>query len=270
MRVSDPDGEREALRSLVVQTVREAGALALSTFQAPLTVRQKANSSPVSNADIAVDEFLHRRLTAARPDYGWLSEESIDDQARLAARRVWIVDPIDGTRAYIEGRADWAVAVALVEGHRPILGAIFAPVEEALFMAVAGHGATLNETPIRATTGEALAGARVAGPRRHLEELATLAPGVEPVPKIHSLALRLARVAQGTVDAAFASRRAQDWDLAAADLLVHEAGGAVTTLGGEQPAYNRSDPVHGALIAAGRARHARLVEVVKDRPQTFA
>ena len=270
MRATDPRSDRAALRSLLVDAVRDAGELALASLGPGLRTWHKADASPVSSADIAVNELLRARLTAATPAYGWLSEESADDPARLAAPRTWIVDPIDGTRSYVEGRPDWSVAVALVEEGRPILGAVFAPAERALFVAAAGDGATRNGVPISATGGSSLDRSRVAGPRRQLEQLAGLVPGIEPVPKIYSLALRLARVAQGTIDAALASRSAHDWDLAAADLLVHEAGGALTAVGGERPSYNRADPVHGSLIAAGGARHAALVDVLREHRRQFA
>src|SRR5215469_17349121 len=110
--------------------------LALASRAGPLRTWHKANASPVSEADIAVDRLLKTRLLATTPDYGWLSEESVDDRARTAQHRVWIVDPIDGTRAYLAGSADWVVSAALVEEGQPILGVIFAPVEQALFVAV--------------------------------------------------------------------------------------------------------------------------------------
>src|SRR4051812_2231934 len=151
----------------------------------------------------------------ATPDYGWLSEESTDNPSRLAAPRVWVVDPIDGTRGFIAGRSDWAVSAALVESGRPILGVLFAPVTDEMFVARAGQGATCNATPMRAGDDATLAGARIAGPPRRLERLAALAPGIETVPKIFSLALRLNAVAAATLDAAMAGPNSHDWDLAA-------------------------------------------------------
>ncbi len=268
MRAIEPAVDA-ALRDLVVGAVQEAGARALESFRKPLKIWQKANASPVSDADMEVDALLRERLLAAAPAYGWLSEETEDDVARLAARRLWIVDPIDGTRAYIGGLPDWAVSVALVEDGRPILGALFAPVEESLFLAIAGAGASLNGAPIRASGGMTLDGARVAGPRRKLDALAAVAD-IKPIPKIHSLALRLAQVAQGAIDAAFAGPAGHDWDLAAADLLVHEAGGVLTTLDGGQLSYNRAAPVHEALICAGRGRYTALADLVAARRQRFA
>jgi myo-inositol-1(or 4)-monophosphatase len=247
-------------------SVREAGALALSMFGAPLKNWTKGASSPVSEADIAVDKLLRESLSAAAPDVAWLSEESVDDPARLEASRVWIVDPIDGTRGYIAGLPDWAVSAALVEYGRPIAACLFAPVSDEFFMARAGCGATLNGTPIATSRGAGLAEVRFAGPKNFLERLGTIAPPFTITPRLHSLALRLARVAQGTIDAAIAGGSSHDWDLAAADLLVHEAGGALTPFSGEPLRYNCPVPRHGMLVAAGRERHAALLELLKRVP----
>jgi myo-inositol-1(or 4)-monophosphatase len=244
--------------------VREAGVLARDAFGKPVRTWFKERSSPVSEADIAVDELLRKRLTALMPDAGWLSEETEDAPERLAVSRLFIVDPIDGTRAFLAGRADWAVSAALVENGRPVLAALYAPVSEEFYLAIAGGGATRNNIPLHVTSGEAIAGTRVAGPKGVLDRLAEVAPPFEILPRIHSLALRLARVADGTLDIAFAGRNGADWDLAAADLLVHEAGGVLTTVGGAQPAYNRAIPVHGVLVAAGLARHRALAMLLRD------
>jgi len=244
--------------------VREAGALALSLFGTSLKQWTKGASSPVSEADIAVDKLLRERLTAIDPRIAWLSEESIDDPIRLDARLVWIVDPIDGTRGYIAGMPDWAVSAALVEDGRPVVACLFAPVTSEFFMAVAGQGATRNDNPIRATAGGVLTDIRVAGPKNFLERVAKIAPAFTVIPRVHSLALRLARVADGSIDAAVAGGNSHDWDLAAADLLVHEAGGTLTPLGGGFLTYNRAVPRHGMLVAAGRDRHTALINLLND------
>ena len=246
-------------------SVREAGALALSMFGTPLKNWTKGASSPVSEADIAVDKLLRERLGEAEPGAGWLSEESVDDPARLAARFVWIVDPIDGTRAYIAGLPEWVVSAALVDNGRPVAGCLFAPVSGEFFAAVAGGGATCNGAAISVSPGRELGGIRIAGPKNFLEKLPAFEPPANIVPRIPSLALRLARVAQGTLDATIAGGNSHDWDLAAADLLVHEAGGALTPLGGEPLTYNRPEPRHGMLVAAGRDRHAALLKLLKDQ-----
>jgi myo-inositol-1(or 4)-monophosphatase len=270
LRASEAIDDRPALMEQLASAVREAGALALKSFDTAVPRWAKADGSPVTEADMAVDRLLRRSLGEALPGSAWLSEESLDDPARLAARRLWVVDPIDGTRAFIGGRPDWSIAAALVEDGRPVLAAVFAPVEQSMFLAILGGGATLNGAPVRASTGAALAGARIAGPKRYIEAIAHLLPDATASPKIYSLALRLSRVAQGTLDAAFASGSSHDWDLAAADLLVHEAGGALTLLDGRALTYNRAVPVHGALVAAGGARHAKLLELLHDRRAELA
>jgi myo-inositol-1(or 4)-monophosphatase len=265
----DPPLDYARVREQLGEAVREAGGLALKTFRGELKSWIKGKSSPVSEADLAVDALLRERLLAAH-DVGWLSEETEDDPARLQKSHVWVVDPIDGTRAYLAGQPEWAISAALVRDGRPVVGALYAPVTDELFLATAGAGATLNGVPIEVSANDHVVGARFAGPKRRLEALAAIMPGIEAVPRIPSLALRLARVATGALDGTFAGPDSRDWDLAAADLLVHEAGGVLTTLTGHTLIYNRPDPVHGALVAAGRARHKMLLGLIRDRLAEFA
>jgi myo-inositol-1(or 4)-monophosphatase len=255
---------RAPLKDELGSIVREAGALAASTFGDQLKHWTKHGGSPVSEADIAVDRLLRERLTSLVPNVGWLSEESEDDRARLGAARLWIVDPIDGTRAYVNGRTDWAISVALVEHGRPVAGAIYAPMDDGLYLAVVSEGATRDGVPLAASAGGDLALARVAGPKPLLERLAKSAGEIVAEPKVHSLALRMARTASRRIDIAFASADSHDWDLAAADLIVHEAGGTLTRFDGAPIIYNSAEARHGALVAAGRARHARVIEIVRD------
>ncbi len=252
--------------TLLKDAVREAGALALSLFGTELKNWTKGASSPVSEADIAVNELLEKRLKAATPDYGWLSEESADDEARLARRRVWIVDPIDGTRGYIAGREDWCVSVALVEDASPVLAAVFAPASDEFFFAARGQGATRNDTPVQAAPGTVMDFSRVAGPKPLVERLNPSSDEINLHPRIASLALRLCRVAQGSLDAAFAGGQSRDWDLAAAHLIVQEANGKMTALSGDTILYNRPEVAHGVLVAAGRDRHASIVTHFRSHP----
>ena len=194
----------------------------------------------------------------------------MDDLARLHAPRIWVVDPIDGTRAYLAGRTDWSISVALVEKGRPVARGDLRADGRAI---LSRGGRTRRDAQRRAVTasaGASFEGARAAGPKPILQRLAAHAPTLESEPKVFSLALRLARVAAGTLDLAFASENSHDWDLAAADLLVHEAGGALTTFDGRTLTYNRADPLHGALVAAGRARHEAFLELVRARTLSFA
>jgi myo-inositol-1(or 4)-monophosphatase len=251
---------------LLTDTVREAGALALSLFRTELKNWTKGASSPVSEADIAVNDLLESRLRSATPDYGWLSEESVDDEARLEKRLVWIVDPIDGTRGYLAGREDWCVSVALVENGSALLAAVFAPASDEFFFAMRGQGAVRNTVPVLATSGTELDFSRVAGPKPLVERLSRQTGEIVLHPRIGSLALRLCRVAQGSLDAAFAGGQSRDWDLAAANLIVQEANGNMTVLSGDPILYNRREVTHGVLVAAGRDRHASIVEHFRNRP----
>lgn len=268
-RVHDGILTREMLArdaALLTDSVREAGALALSLFRTELKNWTKGASSPVSEADIRTNDLLESRLRTATPDYGWLSEESVDDDKRLGKRLTWIVDPIDGTRGYLAGREDWCVSVALVEDATPVLAAVFVPVSDEFFFAVRGQGATLNGVSVGAATGAELDFSRVAGPKPLVERLNASSGDTVLHPRIGSLALRLCRVAHGGLEAAFAGGQSRDWDLAAANLIVQEANGNMTALSGDPILYNRREVTHGVLVAAGRDRHARIVEHFRNHP----
>ena len=252
--------------ALLTDTVREAGALALSLFRTELKNWTKGASSPVSEADIAVNDLIETRLRRATPDYGWLSEESADDEQRLDKQLVWIVDPIDGTRGYLAGREDWCVSVALVENTSPVLAAVFAPASDEFFFAARGQGAARNDAAVHATAGTEMDFSRVAGPKPLVERLSRSSDDITLHPRIGSLALRLCRVAEGRLDAAFAGGQSRDWDLAAANLIVQEANGNMTALSGDRILYNRREVTHGVLVAAGRDRHASIVEHFRNRP----
>ena len=267
-RVHDDVATRDMTRdaALLTDAVREAGALALSLFRTELKNWTKGTSSPVSEADIRVNDLLESRLRAATPDYGWLSEESVDDEARLGKRLTWIVDPIDGTRGYLAGREDWCVSVALVEDATPLLAAVFVPASDEFFFATRGRGARRNDVALSASPGAELDFSRVAGPKPLVERLSRSSGEIVLHPRIGSLALRLCRVAQGSLDAAFAGGQSRDWDLAAANLIVQEANGNMTTLSGDPILYNRREVTHGVLVAAGRDRHTRIVEHFRNHP----
>ena len=252
--------------ALLTETVREAGALALSLFRTELKNWTKGASSPVSEADIAVNDLVESRLRTATPDYGWLSEESADDETRLGKPLTWIVDPIDGTRAYLAGREDWCVSIALVADATPVLAAVFAPATDEFFFAIRGQGATCNDKRVLATAGIDLDFSRMAGPKPLVQWLSPSSDEIMLFPRIGSLALRLCRVAEGSLDAAFAGGQSRDWDLAAANLIVQEADGRMTALSGDTIEYNRREVTHGVLVAAGHDRHARIVEHFRNRP----
>lgn len=261
--------DRRADLELLVSAAREAGAIAKGFFGRSPQTWTKAHDSPVTEADFAADRFLFETLVGARPDYGWLSEETADTPERLSRRRVFIVDPIDGTRGFIEGNPDWCVSVAIVEDGVPVVAALAVPAREEWFEAVSGGGARLNGEPIAVglPSGGPL---RFAGPARHMRALSDggLAVGERRVTP--SLAYRMTLVAAGRLDLATASPNAHDWDLAAADLLVHEAGGTLCTAAGEAVRYNRPEPRHPALLAGATGLVARAEAFVLDVEQRGA
>ncbi len=255
----------EADAALLAEAASEAGALALRLRREGITVKEKPDAGgPVTNADLAVDALLHERLTAARPDYGWLSEETPDlgarRAARLAARRVFIIDPIDGTRAFIDGRPEFALSLAVAEDGRVIAGVIALPALGAVYVAALGAGAMLNGAAIAASPASQLAGARMLVNKRQMA--AALWPGgVPPVrPSFRpSLAYRLALVADGQFDAMVCLRDAWEWDVAAGALIAAEAGAAVSARGGAPLVFNNGGATVDGIIAAPATLHAALV-----------
>lgn len=244
---------------LLGSAVREAGALARSLF-GQVKHWTKSDGSPVTEADLAVDKVLKERLHDARPDYGWLSEETPDTPDRLVCAKVWIADPIDGTRAFTHGADEWCVAAALLTDGRPTLAAIYRPMTDDFYEAAAGKGARLNGRPLHIVGTANLAGARVLGNVSALKQLQAQAP-VEAVPSGNiPLALRLAFVAEGKLDAALSTTPKHDWDLAAGDLLVHEAGGIVTGLSGKAFIYNRALTRQENYVATSPRLQAKLLE----------
>jgi myo-inositol-1(or 4)-monophosphatase len=250
--------------ALLIEAARAAGALALQVRDAGLSVSLKDGASPVTNADLAADALLTERLRAARPDYGWLSEETADDPARLAAERLFLVDPIDGTSAFARAERWWSVSVAVAEAGRPTAGVVFAPELDETYWAVAGQGAWLNGTPIRASAVSELEGCSMVGDPRMFQRRAWPQPWPDVSIKWRSsTAYRMCLVASGATDAALAFTAKHDWDLAAADLIVREAGGFVGDHAGRAFCYNQPDPVQRSLICAAPGIAPLILERVR-------
>ncbi|MGH6838931.1 MAG: inositol monophosphatase family protein [Methylocella sp.] len=258
-----PFSHGDGLAASFVDAARIAGTLALVFFRPGAAtsagISHKAGGSPVTEADYLVDRFLRQRLETLVPEAGWLSEETQDTSARLSKDIVLVVDPIDGTRSFMRGHGAWAIAIALVKQGRPLIGVVHAPALGETYVAVRGEGARLNDTAIEVSKLVALgARAKVAAPVFLAEQLREAGLKFELQPKIPSLALRFANVASGALDAGFASENARDWDIAAADLILHEAGGRLASLDGCAIVYNRGDTRHGLLTAAPAQIHAEV------------
>lgn len=253
MPVSDLD--------LLVGAVREAGKLALDHQSKPISVTEKpGGAGPVTEADMAVDALLKERLLGARPDHGWLSEETPDNTDRLDASRAFIVDPIDGTRSFISGSKDWAHSVAITENGRAIAGVVYLPARDALYAAEAGRGATLNGATL--TIGEApgIAGARVLTTKPSLAPENWRANAPPPFERHFrsSLAWRFCLVAEGRFDAMLTLRPAWEWDIAAGALIAAEAGAKVTDRAGQALNFNRSWPQSNGVLVARSGLHSEI------------
>jgi len=248
--------------ALLIDAAGQAGRIALGFFKQSPEVWLKGGTSPVSEADYAADSFLNRTLLAARPDYGWLSEEAADDAARLAAKRTFVVDPIDGTRGFLEGRSEWCVSIAVVERGRPIAGVLECPARKETYSAALGAGAFKNGK--RLTLDEARPAALVGGPADMVNALPDdTRRRVKRAEYIPSLAYRLAMVADGTLDASFVRPNSHDWDLAGADLILREAGGDLLNEYGKAPTYAGREIRHGALVAGSGEFLAVMARIIR-------
>jgi myo-inositol-1(or 4)-monophosphatase len=250
--------------ALLCQAVREAGRIASRFFHSGTTGWDKRPGHPVSKADLAADAYLKETLLSARPDYGWLSEESGESENRLAAERVWVVDPIDGTRGFLMNRPEYAVSVALVAGDSPVTGALFNPETDEFFEATAGAGARCNGAVLKVAETDALAAMKVVVSRREMRRLRKIPELCEgEVRGVSSIAYKIALVAAGRADAAVSFKPKSDWDLAAAYLLVTEAGGRITCTDGSALRFNRPQPHHDDVLAANPVLHPLLVECLR-------
>ena len=246
--------------ALILETAREAGDLARRMKADGLKIWSKEGGSPVTNADIAVDELLKARLEAARPDYGWLSEETADDPGRLGKSRLFVVDPIDGTAAFLKDRPWWSVSIAVVEDGRPVAGVVFAPELDETFTATIGGGAFLNDAALRASAQDQVEGCRMLGDAPMFKHPTWR----EPWPPMtietrNSIAYRMCLVADGRFDAALALNGKSEWDLAAADLICAEAGAVSTDHKARGFAYNRPNPRLPSLVCAAPALHPLIL-----------
>lgn len=246
---------------LLEDTVRAGGDIARKFYGGDYKRWSKDGGSPVTEADLAVNKYLCETLMAARPDYGWLSEESADDPARLSRARIFVVDPIDGTIAFLKNRPHFTICAAIVVDGRPCCGAIYNPITDELYSARSGNGAHRNGQSIHVSAREMLTECAMLGDRAQLTRA--------PWPALHvenrnSVAYRLMLVADGSADASVSLSAKRDWDLAAADVILHEAGGLLTDAGGTPLRYNRDSTIQPSLVAANPALHAEIIALLRQ------
>ncbi|MEM7490208.1 MAG: 3'(2'),5'-bisphosphate nucleotidase CysQ [Pseudomonadota bacterium] len=253
---------------LLAEAARAAGDIARRHFgNGPETWDKGDGQGPVTEADLAVDDMLRTELLAARPDYGWLSEETPDDAARLSHERVFVVDPIDGTRAFIAGEANWSHSLAVVERGVPVAAAIYLPMKDRLFLAARGEGATRDGAAIAPSGRAVLDGAEVLGSKGNFRD-DRWRGGRPPVTQrwVSSLAYRLALAAEGRFDAMITLVPAWEWDIAAGALIVAEAGGRAIDRQGDALRFNNPTPqVDGVLAGTPAVVGAMLDRLAPTR-----
>ena len=235
----------------------QAGQLAVAQRQKGLKIWSKSGGSPVTDADLAANVLLGNLLRGARPDYGWLSEETKDDRARLSARRVFVVDPIDGTAAFMKGRPWFTVALAVIEDGAVVAAVVHAPALNDTYEATLGGGAWLNGAPAQASRTTRLEDSSMLG------DPAAFKPPLWPKLRFerrNSIALRMALVGAGAFDAAVALSPKHDWDVAAGALIATEGGARVTDAQGGAYRFNRPEPFQGALVCAAPALHPLILQ----------
>ena len=247
---------------LLEEAAREAGEIARSFWREDPKVWDKGGDDPVSEADFAVDQHLKSRLLSARPDYGWVSEETEDDPARLGAKRVFIVDPIDGTRSFVAGEKTWAHSITVAEEGRVIAGAVYLPIREKMYLARSGGGASLNGNSLRASNRAEVGGATILAPRITFKpEFWRTVPDVERAFR-PSLAYRLALVGEGRFDGMITLRNAWEWDIAAGGLIASEAGARISDRHGQPLRFNSPSRQTLGVLATGAELHQPLLSAL--------
>ena len=254
-------------KDLLVENVRQAGTIARKYFGGEYKSWHKSRGNPVTDADIEIDAFLKGVLLAARPSYGWLSEETADDLSRLERERTFVVDPIDGTYGFLRHRPHFTIVASVVTDGRPVAAAIYNPITEEMFTGVAGHGAGVNGAALKVSTKSDIEGIRLFAGRDLIDDPHWPTPWPPlTVESRASIAYRMALVARGEFDAMISLSDKSDWDLAAGDLIVREAGGCVTSQTGEALRYNQVKPVQKGVVCAGPVLHERLLERLREFP----
>ena len=255
---------------LAMQAAREAGIQTLEYFDGQYEVEDKGGGDPLTTADLAANAALSERLRSARPDYGWLSEETVDDKTRLSCQKTWIVDPIDGTREFVEGLPEYVVCVALCDSGVPTVGVIYNPIRDALYAALHLGGAFLNGKRIfcSETSSLTVATSIVSRSEDKRGEITPFRPHLGPVTPVGSVAYKLALVAAGETDMNFSVQPKNEWDVCAGDLLIREAGGHMLDLQGNVRHYNQADPlIRGGLVAGNTElthQFLRLIDEIRE------
>lgn len=248
---------------LAMRAARAAGAVVMKSFRTEQEVRYKSPDQPLTDADLAADALLKEQLLGARPNYGWLSEETADTPARLTRDVVWLVDPIDGTRSYVAGRPEFAISIGLAYEGEAVVGVVFNPATNELFSAIVGQGAHRDGRALRVSAAQrqpVIAASRSEIKRGHFNPF----HDTHVIMPTGSTAYKLAKVADGTADVYVSRGPKSEWDVCAGALIVAEAGGIVTDLTGTRLQYNRKDPNIEGVLSARTDLHQDMLARIRE------
>lgn len=248
---------------VAIEAAHAAGAVIREIYETPFTVRHKSHDNPVTEADLQANERIQRLIGKAFPGDGWLSEETRDDASRLQRSRVWIVDPLDGTKEFVKHIPEFCVCIALVEDGEPIVGVSYDPVRDEVFAAERGGGLTVNGVPTRVSDQANLSRARVLASRSEDKrgEWEPYKPHMQ-VELTGSVAFKLALVAAGRADATFSLTPKNEWDICSGTILITEAGGRMTDREGAPFRFNQSDTRCSGLIASNGHLHQAIRDLI--------
>lgn len=259
-----PASDLQADLDLLIDAARESGRIASRFANADPEVWDKPDGAgPVTEADLAVNRMLEAELQAARPDYGWLSEETPPNDARIDRERTFIIDPIDGTRSFIEGSSTWAHSLAIADKGRIIAGVVLLPLRNKLYTAAYGMGATLNSAPISPSKASSLDASEILAARptmeaKHWKQTPRFSRSHRP-----SLAYRLSLVADGSFDGMLTLRPTWEWDVAAGTIILEEAGAVVSDKNGNPLRYNNHDPRLAGVVAGNVKLHEQVTQALR-------
>lgn len=258
--------ERE--KECAVQAARAAGEIIRSFYEQTYTIAEKGHDSPVTPADLQANRKIHEILQGAFPNYGWLSEETVDSPERLSCRRVWVVDPMDGTKEFVQKIPEFSVSVALVEDGRPLIGVSYNPIRDQLFSAVRGQGVFQDGQRVYVSATHSLSAATVLASRSEHKrgEWERFKPLFRIIPT-GSAAYKFALVAAGNADATFTLVPKNEWDLCAGSLLIEEAGGQVTDLDGHPITFNRKETLLSGVVASNGFLHQQILDLIARTQQ---
>lgn len=260
------DTELDYDYELLINAVQKAGTIAKEFFGKTKKQWKKNLGEPVSEVDIKINQFLKKRLLKNGSEYGWLSEESPDNMERLQKRKVWVIDPIDGTRAYLKNKPEYSISAALLVNNKPTIGVVFNPQTGEFFHALAGKGAKEGKKKIKVSNLDRLKESKIYISQQEVSKLQHITKPLQfRVQSISSIAYKLSLVAMGSGDAAISVSKKSDWDIAAAHVIIEEAGGYLTQINGERISYNQKNVEHETIVAANPKLHEKIIRYATQK-----